>query len=78
MSEIEPKHQRDNKVDVFINLYATQEDHGDVRVLDEILFYLFTIHFSRLEIKRIQQCKLADNEVPCRLFVNSMSIQRDC
>lgn len=38
-SELEPRRQRDEGVDLFVNLGATREDHGEVTLFN--LRYIF-------------------------------------
>ena len=74
---LEPRRQRNEAVDIFVDLGATLEDHDKVmnnEVSNSVLINLL----RRLETKKISLCSLGGRKAHCLSSENSMSIQKDC
>lgn len=63
---VEPRKQRDNDVDIFVNLFATQEDRAEVRCMHFSVKALYLEFVCRQGIRKILLCEPEVRRVHCR------------
>ena len=74
---LEPRRQRNEAVDIFVDLGATLEDHDEV-MNNEASNSLLINLLHRPEMKRISLCSLGGRKAHCLSSENSMNTQKDC